>query len=612
MCYISLGHYELAAADASRAALATHALLSGKLSAENPRQRDLDAYLRAENLSVLASEPWTTGSARFVGPGWAASPLASLVINDTPEVAQEEIRPQATKIINLKKFDINQQPEMYSALEVRAVYRLVGALSLCGGGARADALELLDDAIVNLDIMEWERFYLMDLGNEIMDNVFNEIDGSERVTAFSVSNPVWANMASDERSKVLRDLMKQREVNVHWIDAYSEWNKYKFNLADARSRQSLEQWANADLLKCRLKMSERGVTVVASRDIRAREPVLAQKSAYNVNTSQSQSPSEEEFYYEFCTCCASLVILPKGIDLQRISDLVDESKQLGQIADNFPEFTQCPWKHRAPLCSLGCAFKHKCPASKADVLCDTDIEQTTLAETLNNHADLPCRSLEQREQQALRDLMLLRVLAVAFDKELHPLCTPEIAVASSLVGSSGESDASGEFRPKVSYIWSFTNNIVKPIQLIRRLRRFDKLDPFHDLGQVDGWDLNVLVETIKNSMETGPSFPLADGSPLAHFTKLIDETGNLKMTILPEESNEARLPKQGNLLERANKIRVGRLNPIKVMIRVADSSKGEVPNVKLEQRTRLIGYALGDHESTDVIIREGEELLRVG
>ena len=62
---------------------------------------------------------------------WLNAPLASVVINATPEDS-------------LPRFSTEKVP-LVTALEVRAAYRLIGALFMVGGGARNDAIGLIDD-----------------------------------------------------------------------------------------------------------------------------------------------------------------------------------------------------------------------------------------------------------------------------------------------------------------------------------------------------------------------------------------------------------------------------------------------------------------------------------
>ena len=89
-------------------------------------------YLAAETSHVFAKDRWTKPRDPDNDICWLNSPLASVVISATPEDSRA---PFAT----CKKTSI-------TSLEVRAAYRLCGALYTVGEGARKDALDSIDDA----------------------------------------------------------------------------------------------------------------------------------------------------------------------------------------------------------------------------------------------------------------------------------------------------------------------------------------------------------------------------------------------------------------------------------------------------------------------------------
>lgn len=88
-------------------------------------------YLRAERLHVDAHNGWTQAAQRNVGQGWARSPLASIAINCTPNASVQPFSTSKNSLIR--------------ALQIRATYRLCGALFMVGQGARKDALDLIEN-----------------------------------------------------------------------------------------------------------------------------------------------------------------------------------------------------------------------------------------------------------------------------------------------------------------------------------------------------------------------------------------------------------------------------------------------------------------------------------
>lgn len=83
-------------------------------------------------MHVCANQTWTKPSESDRGNGWRSSPLASVVISATPGA---NVPPVGTS-----------DPSFITSLEVRAAYRLCGALFMVGGGARMDAFVRIDDA----------------------------------------------------------------------------------------------------------------------------------------------------------------------------------------------------------------------------------------------------------------------------------------------------------------------------------------------------------------------------------------------------------------------------------------------------------------------------------
>ena len=88
-------------------------------------------YIRAEQLHIRANDRWTKPACDGE-TGWASSPLASVVTTATPEAI-------------VRRFETSG-PALATALEIRANYRVCGALFMVGNGARSDALSLIDGA----------------------------------------------------------------------------------------------------------------------------------------------------------------------------------------------------------------------------------------------------------------------------------------------------------------------------------------------------------------------------------------------------------------------------------------------------------------------------------
>ena len=96
------------------------------------RLRNEAGYLGAEIRHVSANNRWTKPRDWDNGFRWVSSPLASVVISAAPEVTTAPFATSTSSLI--------------TSLEIRAFYRLCGALFMVGEGARKEALDVIDEA----------------------------------------------------------------------------------------------------------------------------------------------------------------------------------------------------------------------------------------------------------------------------------------------------------------------------------------------------------------------------------------------------------------------------------------------------------------------------------
>lgn len=97
----------------------------------NQRWAHVAKYINAERMHVAANDDWTKEAHRNIGEGWAKSHLASILVSATPGVQTPTLRASRNTLAR--------------ALEIRAIYRLCGALFMVGDGARKDAIDLIED-----------------------------------------------------------------------------------------------------------------------------------------------------------------------------------------------------------------------------------------------------------------------------------------------------------------------------------------------------------------------------------------------------------------------------------------------------------------------------------
>ena len=688
LCYLHLGHYELAAADAYRAALASYYMRDDKQYTSNARLFAQQSYLRAEGTQVNKKEVWTQSPHRYIGVGWAESPLAGIVVNEEPDISKFDLDPAHVKKMNMKTFLLNKREDICAALEVRAIYRLAGALYLCGGGARHDALGLIDDAVMSLDILQWELLFLRDLGDEIMADIVKETDDSSRImTAAGVGHQPGYELSPisrSQRQETIKEAMRSRCIRIHY-HGYQKWNKNDPDLSQQKWQKVLQSWVRVRSKDCsphvidvidRDQIDARPrAQLVATRDIESGDLILSAASIFNVTTNDSrkniEDPEDDEFVYQFCDTCATFMVFPmegtvryKGpepspkatsssspisidfrppidspqpsLDLQssgaqqkrnmrtppsdRAPSHIDSSPPTSTSETKSstapePDVHFCSRHHLAPLCSVECASKHR----KFDHqgLCGSNLETAVLRENLGMTQSLPVLSCDQQKIRSLHDLMLLRVLAYSLVKGQSPLHVPELAFADAGVCGTDQS----RFIDLVGAPWSFNNNIVRPIHILHRLCRAARTDPFTKLKETDGWMLNTIIVKIAKAMRVNPSSAQPpsslSSSPKSvhsgrfqynHFAKFYDSHGSLTGEYLPSEPRhkfEHDIPV--TKLEAAT--RVGRMTTLLDMIRVADISKNEKANVRIEEREGLNVYAVGK-VGTEIVIGKCEVLLR--
>lgn len=609
LCYVLIGHYELAAMDAYRAALASHDMRDNNVYFQNSRFLAERSYLRVEEIHIIDHEEWTRQNVRYVGDGWTKSALASIVINDQPDVTTDYL-----SIMNANRLSSMERDALCTALEVRAIYRLSGALFLCGGGARYDALGLLDDAMANLDIFDWERLHFTALGNDIMADLTHEADEGFRLIQFK-GNGKMSSTSRAERLDAIKASMRSRSVSINH-KGYLQWNKSEPDLSKEKWRNILQNWVHASAKGCSPRVVHPDkvqddwtpyVELVAEQDFELGELIMLESSIYNVTTSDGLPHSSQELYqYHFCNVCAALLITPKdhddGNDKYQSPSSLEQSDHRGSHARTSSDSSQsfhhdfrfCNKKHMAPLCSETCASMHN--TFDHPGVCDTSLEREILLESLEG-LDLPSLGQAQRETTALHDLLLLRGLAYAIQKDKGLLHMPEFAFATA--GINFNTFSSPDKSETSCHSWSFTGNIVKPISMLHRICRATRKDPFVHLSKTEGWILNIALAKIRTATRITPPLSVASVPDRSrHCAKIFDNKALFYASYLPLES----LPDDIHIIRDIEAVRVGCLNPMLDMIRFAEPEKGETPNVQFEHDGGIQVYAT-------VRIAKGDSLL---
>lgn len=628
LAYLEDGDCELAVMDAYRAGLAASELRKSSPVADK-RLNNVAKYIRAERLHVDANDEWTRPRQRNIGTGWALSPLASIVINATPEVAPNTavVPPFGTSRMSLAK-----------ALEIRASYRLCGALLMVGDGARMDALGMIDDAKLNMKMALWESRWFDTLGNEIMEEVVSEVDPykPEDLEFLGHDTPEKRK----ERMMNLKENMKATTSHV----SYGEypWDPFEPKLRESDWRKQAQVW----LEKCSDSCSASVVLPIeredpmagdpkpyielgANRDIYAGDLILSERTISNVTTSIPEQVEAKrgagilDHYY--CNSCASLLVVPQECSNQfqthvepenptsltlssrnssnttqsTISTGASFTSYSGQPSDtqsapsslatssSTQDFMFCRPSHMVPTCSAAC---RELSEEFDNGICQTKIEQKLRQSHFN---DPKPRSITDCKTQCLRDLIFLRHITMAINLGENPLRTNDLMFATS--GPNNRDAENGPVEP-----WSFMSHVIRPLRYLQHIFENTGFDQFLKLSQLDGWIINTLLFKINSAMRIskGPRYVKcfrADGmldSAFGPWGERWDE-----LTKVPKEQED-------------KSIWIASIDSLFNMIRIADPERRETPNVAVVHKDGVNVYAVKTHDGKGPAIRAGEPLLR--
>lgn len=623
---------ELAVIDAYRAGIAANQVREGEETVLL-RYQAATKFLRAERLAVEGGEAWTSEGRRFVQGGWAYSALSNLVINDIPQFED----PPAIKCT---RFPLNKRQVVCMALEIRAIYRLCGALYMCGGGARSDALGLIDDAHKRCTGMEdWEKTYFQMLGTEILDDCMKPWDEGMNGPPGLAYLSLTEQRRRDEERRQTKESMLTKTMKLKPL-RYT-WNIHEPRLNNAEWQRLLRSWVQQTTNNCSPHVidtldiwdetSKPYVELRADRDIKAGEQVLSERTRSNVTTSipedvfEDPNPPPSRRYY--CDTCACLMIVPRDCPStyqtatvpppppspHSPTSTISRSSQASVnaaygSADDFhsapsptiispplpplllsnlppdipqPDLTFHAPTHLRPTCSPTCRTP-SLPFSK-------HLERTLRTSHLT----------PTRKKQCLVDLLLLRIFTTAVVETTHPLHDRSLLFANcgAGVGVAHQRQRQRQRQYQRQYQekdkeggteWTFTSHVVRPIWILECVLHSVGADSWERLEVCDGWVLSSMMEQIERAMRV---------SRQPVFGKVFDGAGRLEGVGVANQGEEE---KEGDAVWSAS------LHPVFNMIRVADVGRGERPNVRVVRREGWVCFALGGG------IRAGEALVREG
>lgn len=571
------------------------------------------------------------------------------------------------------------------ALELRALYRLCGALFVCGGGARSDALGIIDDTEKRCTgALGWEIECFQLLGEEILDDLMRPWDAGLNNSKAVRFRGATDESSRDEEKQIVKEESRSKTTSLPSKEC--PWDTDRLDLDTIDSQRLLASSVRKCSDSCSPEVvwdgssSSAFIQLCADRDIKAGELVLSETAAAVVTTSSPEDVYDDHHTLSrqyHCDICASLLVVPYGTrahfqgsvsitepeSSQHVDPLAVSSSEASANAacdsnnrspdqkpmdisqqqpkddanplptpqptssprpspplapssasKNLPDLQYyCP-THLRPTCSSSC----RALQIPANHVLDTANTEWSLRNS-HLHNPTPTQPLAVRKKQCLTDLLTLRTIATAFKTHQYPLQSTSLLFA----------DHSPNSHPKAQeeQQWSFTTNVVRPLYHLDQFFAEHDTDAFTHLKLCDGWVLHALRQKIESAMRI---------STRPHCAKVFDQDGMLKSTLGEGDKGWDRLFPSGSADDSMmgdnehegqesedERVWIGGINPIFNLIRIADPSKGEIPNVGFVQRGgEMYVFAMGkngdkpdktdtiEHEDTEITIKAGQPLLR--
>ncbi|KAL8897002.1 MAG: hypothetical protein Q9207_007437 [Kuettlingeria erythrocarpa] len=635
LAYTYERRYELAAADAYRAFTSINTLKAAKRPGAQARALETKRYLRLEMLMSELERDWTQGEQRYIAvpaTAWPRRALASIVINtedeDCPvwhEVDIEHILPR---------------------LELRAIFRLAGALFDMRGGTAQEAAGLLDDMASSCKMFEPEKACFKDLGDGIALTLsackdFFLRNGEETDDEHVMLLPVdGVDVPKTTPNAVLKTRATLAPAIQYWDD------KYEPDFAKPDTYSELGNLISVSSDSCApLVLDQSSIGLCPKTELRASkdhlpgDPILYERRSWGVTTC---TPDKVLDKWEktkagclrlYCDTCATALLVPEDLaayilaegsrdvsttkqemhDLRRTvhyPNMSDEQQEKRVEWSLKTHISMCSPEHEAIYCCTTCrkhrrVFDFGVHDSKIESELRDDKVKTVAMPLENVSYDHPRSAYCHSKTQTLYDLLFLRIYASALNEDEHPLELVKFVSGGLSRPSAHAPDKSNNTKPN-QMPWTFQNNIVRPIWTIHRYHESLDQDPFRYLKQSDGWVINTLLAKIQRSA-------IISAGAMSAIILNIDKLQKTYCYRGLEPWVSDRYDTIYESEEQFNDVWVARLDPLVSMIRMADEAKGEKPNcwLKYEEGVRVIAGQPDDpSDKKGVAIKQGEVLLR--
>ncbi|KAL8950939.1 MAG: hypothetical protein Q9222_003061 [Ikaeria aurantiellina] len=320
LAYVAFDKPHLAVADAYRAAMAINEMRNQDRRRARSRLLETNLYLWSEKDLVQNGGEWTKADKRFLPDRpshWSKCELGSLRMDEPHCPLKNE---------NLPVYLQGGLLDLCDRLEVRAIFRLCGALIECGDGAVQDALGLLSDALTSYSLPSAEATMLKNLGDALTALITKEIESFQdfrrkRDDEHTILLPIQGSMvAKTAYPSILQTRVTLTPAVQYFADTYEP------GLTSPSSREELSELiadASESCSAYALHQSFRGqlpnIELRAKREHRPGEVLAWERDPWRVTTSSPQKLLNRKMKNKagsmrlYCDVCASALLVPEGL-----------------------------------------------------------------------------------------------------------------------------------------------------------------------------------------------------------------------------------------------------------------------------------------------------------
>ena len=471
--------------------------------------RELFSYQAGEERAVLRGEAFTCEPACYVGKeAWLRRGLAAVVM--TPDPAADAERERSFKF----------------RLEMRAIYRLAGALRMCGVGAIHDAMGLIDDLLKRERVRDkkdlrqrWPHEYaqFVALGDALVQDALYLADGQ------GVGNREFAENLRQTKISVVGRVIYPWTSEAGGIDSYDTFREM-MSLVDAVAQKCMPR------LMRETAEAPRQCMLVAAEDIMEGEQLLAEDSLFQVSTKATHNGKP------LCDACGT--VLNVSAEAQKL----------------LPRCYSCD----AVFCSSYC---HEASLEYHDPPCgrhiENDIRDWFIAHPNKKAANEALGKVSLRlhhKAWLLCVLMLVRILSFAAVQRKRALDLPAIKLLNGGL-KAARYDKPLSLRSK-ELPWTFKTHVILPIWIQKEMG----IATYAELNSFDGWVINNLYAKI------GASMNIHKGLKGQAF---FSESGKMTREEVLQEGDDD------------EDVWVGSIYPSLALIDTAMENRGEKPNMVL-------------------------------